>query len=218
MRERSPACRGWHSRIAQWTAPVRAAGHGRNGDGGCPTRRGTRLQSRRSGTLCRLPMIAEALARGPDDVLIDNRSSVDLTGEAAFNSHPGTTFAASTASLEHPHSLGIIRRLICLSVRASHSSASDGRSREPSHVRQCRFTAYAAGRTCRHRGWCPPDRVATCYVDAEPRRPRRYCDLDHLQDHNDGLRHRILRFDGRTGRPLPLCRRAHSAWWRCVQP
>jgi hypothetical protein len=70
-------------------------------------------------------MIAEALARGPDDVLIDNRSSMDLPGEAVFNSHPGTTFAASTETLEHPHSLGIIRRLICLSVRASHPSAND---------------------------------------------------------------------------------------------
>jgi hypothetical protein len=47
--------------------------------------------------------------------MIDNRSSLDLTGEAAFNSHPGTTFAASTASVEHPHSLGIIRELTCLS-------------------------------------------------------------------------------------------------------
>ena len=44
-------------------------------------------------------------------VMIDNRSSVDLTGKAVSNSCPGTTFAASTASLEHPHSLGIIRRL-----------------------------------------------------------------------------------------------------------
>jgi hypothetical protein len=50
--------------------------------------------------------------------MIDNRSSVDLTGEAVFNSHPGTTFAASTASVEHSHSLGIIRGLTCLGVRA----------------------------------------------------------------------------------------------------
>jgi hypothetical protein len=53
-------------------------------------------------------------------------------------------FAASTASLEHPHSLGIIQRLTCPSVRASHPSAMP-QQREPSHVSQCRFTAYAAG-------------------------------------------------------------------------
>jgi hypothetical protein len=50
-------------------------------------------------------------ARRYADVAVDNLTRWDFTEKAAFTSHPRFTFAASAATLEHPHSLGIIRRL-----------------------------------------------------------------------------------------------------------
>jgi hypothetical protein len=40
------------------------------------------------------------------DAAVDNLSPADLTDKAVTCSHPGTTFAVSAASLEHPHSPG----------------------------------------------------------------------------------------------------------------
>jgi hypothetical protein len=50
-------------------------------------------------------------ARRCADVAVDNLTRWDFTKKAGFTSHPRSTFAASAATLEHPHSLGIIRKL-----------------------------------------------------------------------------------------------------------
>ena len=54
---------------------------------------------------------ALGLARRCADVAVDNLTRWDFTEKAGFTSHPRSTFAASAATLEHPRSLGIIRKL-----------------------------------------------------------------------------------------------------------
>ena len=67
--------------------------------------------------------------------MVDNLTQWDLTEKAAFTSHPRYTFAASAATLEHQHSLGIIRKLIRPLPHRGHSLTTDRMAKADFHTK-----------------------------------------------------------------------------------